>query len=66
MSGAAAGLECARSALQSGLEQAGEQRRDGGFDPQDACAQLHWLQARLGQQVDLVGDPATLRADGQG
>jgi hypothetical protein len=27
------------------LEEAGEQRGDGGFDPQDALAELHRLQA---------------------
>lgn len=47
-------------------EQPGEQGGNGGFNPQDACAQLHRLQAGLGQQVDLVRDSATFRADGQG
>ncbi len=47
------------------LEQSGEQRGHGGFNPQDACAELHRLQAGLGQQVDFVGDPAAFGADGQ-
>ena len=49
-----------------GLEEASEQGSNGGFNPQDARAQLHRLQASLGQQVHLVGNPATFRADGQG
>lgn len=43
-----------------------KQRGDGGLHPQDAITQLYRRQACLAQQVDLVGDPATLRADGQG
>ena len=46
-------------------EQAGEEGGDGGFDAQDALAQLHRLQAGLGKQVDLVRNPATFGADRQ-
>lgn len=43
-----------------------KQRSNGGLHPQDAITQLYRRQACLAQQVDLVGDPATLGANGQG
>ncbi len=43
-----------------------KQRSHGGLYPQDAITQLHRCQASLAQQLDFVGYPAALGADGQG
>ena len=48
-----------------GLKQTGEEGGDGSFDAQDALAELDGVQPRSAEQIDLVRNPATFRADRQ-